>query len=219
MKNNNKTEQKLIDNAMRLFKRHGYANVTIDQICDTVEISKNTFYYHFESKDSLLLAYMLEQKKATMQAITDVLFAEKNHFEQFWVLQKKRIDILLDCGLDIVSHLRDMKTVHSAFSDEHEEDAMLEAKIIGAAQADGSVRNQSDSRSLVAAAAMSFFGMLMIWVSMKGAFDFELAMRFSYENIFDVRPDLRRGSDLSDLYKHLVSAAQKDNKKGKNNAR
>ena len=215
MKNNNNTEQKLIDNAMRLFKRHGYDNVTIDQICDAVGISKNTYYYHFESKDSLLLAYMLEHKKMTAQALTDVLFVEKNHFEQFWFLQKKRIDILLDCGMEIICHLRDMKVVHSAFDDQ-EKDALLEAKIISAAQTDGSVRNQSDSRSLAVSSAMLFFGMLMIWISLKGAFDFELAMRSGYESIFDVPPELRRGSDL---YEHLISAAQKSNKKGKNDAR
>ena len=220
MKNIDETKQKLISSAMRLYKRYGYANVTIEQICEAVGIAKNTYYYHFESKDALLLAYLLEQKDLTVQALGDVLFTEQNNFEKFWFIQKKRIAVLLDCGIDIICHLRDMKTVHSAFAAQHKEGALtLEAKIIKAAQADGTVRNQTDSLSLTAAGAMLFCGVLIIWIAMDGVFDLEQAVRSGFENLFDVRPDLRHGKDL---YAYLLSTVQKQRKnnvKEKTNAR
>ena len=208
MENINETKQKLIDSAMRLFKRHGYANVTIEQICDAVGISKNTYYYHFESKDSLLLAYLNEKKDLTMQTLTDVLFTEKNNFEKFWILQKKGIDIMLDCGIDIICHLRDMKTIHSALNARYQQEDFfsLQEKIISAAQADGSVRNQADSRALVAASALQFFGVLSVWIVMNGAFDCEKVMRSCFENILDVRPDLRCGGDL---YEYFLNVKEK----------
>jgi AcrR family transcriptional regulator len=50
------TRDRLIAVAETLFYRDGIHLVGIDQIIDTVGVTKTTFYNHFESKDDLVLA-------------------------------------------------------------------------------------------------------------------------------------------------------------------
>jgi AcrR family transcriptional regulator len=50
------TRERLIAAAEELFYRDGFHLVGLDQIIDTVGVTKTTFYNHFESKDDLVLA-------------------------------------------------------------------------------------------------------------------------------------------------------------------
>lgn len=52
--------QHLIDAAWRCATRKGYANTTVDDVCDEAESSKGAFYLCFESKQDLLLALLDE---------------------------------------------------------------------------------------------------------------------------------------------------------------
>lgn len=54
------TKQKLIDAAKKRFYRDGFRNVGIDQILSDVGISKTAFYKHFECKEDLMLAALIE---------------------------------------------------------------------------------------------------------------------------------------------------------------
>ena len=51
------TKDKVFSTAVGLFIEKGYNNVTINDICDACEITKPTFYYHFKSKQDIILHY------------------------------------------------------------------------------------------------------------------------------------------------------------------
>lgn len=80
-----------------------------------------------------------------------------------------------------------------------DEQREIEASIIQKAQKAKEVRNMADARSLVSAGGIHYLGVLTLWVSMNGSFDFENALRSSIEICFDVCPNLCRGSDLYTL--------------------
>ncbi|MDT5176140.1 MAG: hypothetical protein QOJ95_338, partial [Mycobacterium sp.] len=50
------TRRMLINTAVALCVKQGYENTTIEQICDTVEISPRTFSRYFASKDAVFVA-------------------------------------------------------------------------------------------------------------------------------------------------------------------
>lgn len=50
---NDKKKEILIE-AVRLFKEKGYDNVTVNEIAGVSNISKNTFYYYYDSKEELI---------------------------------------------------------------------------------------------------------------------------------------------------------------------
>jgi AcrR family transcriptional regulator len=41
--------------AARLFRERGYAATTVDEIAEAADVAKGTFYYHFASKDQLMV--------------------------------------------------------------------------------------------------------------------------------------------------------------------
>ncbi|MET8701792.1 TetR family transcriptional regulator [Kitasatospora sp. NPDC004723] len=51
-----RTRQALIDTALELFGEHGFDGVTLDRLCEAVEVSKRTFFRTFSSKEDVAMA-------------------------------------------------------------------------------------------------------------------------------------------------------------------
>ncbi|MGW7443744.1 TetR/AcrR family transcriptional regulator [Kitasatospora sp. NPDC054795] len=51
-----RTRQALIDTALELFGEHGFDGVTLDRLCEAVEVSKRTFFRAFSSKEDVAMA-------------------------------------------------------------------------------------------------------------------------------------------------------------------
>ncbi|AZM57918.1 TetR family transcriptional regulator [Streptomyces sp. WAC 01529] len=51
-----RTRQALVDTALELFTERGFEGVTLDALCDAVEVSKRTFFRTFTSKEDVAMA-------------------------------------------------------------------------------------------------------------------------------------------------------------------
>lgn len=60
----NQTKTRIVTTAWQLFYENGYEDTTVDDIVEASQTSKGSFYYYFESKDSLLdsLSYLFDEK-------------------------------------------------------------------------------------------------------------------------------------------------------------
>lgn len=56
-RNRLRTRARIMDAAFDLFSRQGYENTTIHEIADAADIALRTFYYHFDSKANLAMAW------------------------------------------------------------------------------------------------------------------------------------------------------------------
>ncbi|MHB8127916.1 MAG: TetR/AcrR family transcriptional regulator [Mobilitalea sp.] len=54
------TKVKIYEAARQLFTDYGFGNVSVDSIVEAAGVSKGTFYVHFDTKDSLIVALMSE---------------------------------------------------------------------------------------------------------------------------------------------------------------
>ena len=52
------TRQKLLDVAVGLISRHGFAGTSLQMIADEIGFTKAAIYYHFKTRDQLLIALM-----------------------------------------------------------------------------------------------------------------------------------------------------------------
>ncbi len=52
---------RLVAAAVELFYRHGYGAVGIDRVITTAGVTKTTFYKHFEGKDDLMVAAVIQR--------------------------------------------------------------------------------------------------------------------------------------------------------------
>lgn len=70
----NETKEKILLGAKKLFLRLGLRNVTLDDICRELGISKKTLYLHFEDKNDLvkqIFEQLLSQKEQEITAIIE----------------------------------------------------------------------------------------------------------------------------------------------------
>ncbi|MDY7079378.1 MAG: TetR/AcrR family transcriptional regulator [Chloroflexota bacterium] len=67
------TRQRLMEVALQLFRKHGYAATTVKQIAETADVAKGTFFNYFKTKDTILPALAEWQ----LQQLEDALLPER----------------------------------------------------------------------------------------------------------------------------------------------
>lgn len=94
-----KTKFDLFCNAVRMFDEKGYDNVTVEDICKASNVSKGTFYVHFDSKEDVLRSsfqsqlsdYLTKQYTTLIERCPDATLCEK--------LQNQVISALEFCNI------------------------------------------------------------------------------------------------------------------------
>jgi AcrR family transcriptional regulator len=63
------TRQRIIDAAMKLFYAEGIGRVSVDAVAAKAGVTKRTLYYHFDSKDDLITAYLEERDQPNLKQL------------------------------------------------------------------------------------------------------------------------------------------------------
>ena len=80
-----KFKEEVAEAAISLFKRNGYNNVTVNEICKECGISRSVFYSSFNGKRSIL-EYMVEKPQHNDDASFMKFAHADNDFERIWQL-------------------------------------------------------------------------------------------------------------------------------------
>jgi AcrR family transcriptional regulator len=75
-------KQRIIKTALNLFYKQGYLATGINQVIAESGVTKNTFYYHFHSKDDLCVAYLQHRHKIWMGWLVDHINKETTPFRK-----------------------------------------------------------------------------------------------------------------------------------------
>ncbi|MBK7872547.1 MAG: TetR/AcrR family transcriptional regulator [Saprospiraceae bacterium] len=67
------TRDSLVDSALELFIENGYSNVSLHQIAESIGATRGAFYWHFKSKEEILLA-ICEREAAFIESLMFDLF-------------------------------------------------------------------------------------------------------------------------------------------------
>lgn len=65
------TKNKIYNIAIDLIGKHGYYNVSIDDICNEAGVSKGTFYHHFNAKEDLIIALYKDEYESFISRIKE----------------------------------------------------------------------------------------------------------------------------------------------------
>ena len=119
MSNNIDSRQKIINKALDLFYNKGYKATGINQLISESGVAKNTFYYHFHSKDDLCVAYLQEMdrnwKNSLKQKINqykdpyDKLFAPIEYIKEYDIENNFRGCPFLNIASEITDGMSDIR--------------------------------------------------------------------------------------------------------------
>jgi len=74
---------KIIDISKKMFLQYGFRNVTIDEICRSLNISKKTFYQYFSQKEELIACQLASIREAHQKKYLEYEGDERNVIERF----------------------------------------------------------------------------------------------------------------------------------------
>jgi len=77
--------QKLFDSAAELFIKKGFENVSIDEICQKVGVTKGAFYGHFKSKDQIVLEAMAQHDTKYRSELLAEVSDMKPGIDKLWM--------------------------------------------------------------------------------------------------------------------------------------
>ena len=69
------TKEALLTAAIGLFQKHGFENITIDDICKEIDVTKTEFYYYYKSKDELISDYFSTDNMLSSEELASILSA------------------------------------------------------------------------------------------------------------------------------------------------
>ena len=172
-----------------MFKEQGYDNVTVQDICRELKITKPTFYSYIPSKDALLSIFYSRLEENLNEQFMEMM-TKDNYWEQIMY----GFEIILynsqKFGPDLYSQLfiANLKENKGTF---RFIDSMTRTMtiLIKKAQESRQIFNLSDPEKLYIACANMSFGYGVIWCLDKGESDLIENFRSGLIQVLQVNPD------------------------------
>lgn len=191
----NTSKQEIMNKAYDLFINNGYNNVSVNDICKEMDISKTTFYYYLNSKDDIIRDFYNTVSDEVMDKFVDI-FDEEDSYKQLQSFFTVIISRSMKIGPDLASQMMIMnlnKDQHSF--DMREKLTKLGTSIVRKGQKNGTFLNKNDPKTLYTACAYLFTGYEFMWCVKEGNIDWLQEMNNTFEAILDVVPKSRKMTD------------------------
>lgn len=166
------TKMQIVESAINLYKKQGYTNITVQDICNEVGITRGAFYYHFKSKDDIFDDFYLYSNTYALDKIADV-FSSTNYLDQFYTLFNLYLEQTLEAGPEvfgqIFKHSID-KNINILNPTEILMRKVYES-LLKKAQDSGQILNTSSVSNLIDSVVYITDGISLVWCNKKGHFN------------------------------------------------
>lgn len=166
------TKQKIFSTALVLFDQKGYDNVTINDICHQIGLTKGAFYHHFNSKsDILIMKYKFNESSLL-----------KYYHSISSELPLQKLDKIINRFINYpkLTSLEEMKSSFKVQIDSHYQEFVggdsavqksILIKIIEEGQATGDIRDDLTAELLADIIIRYKFGLYIEWCIKDGNMD------------------------------------------------
>ena len=181
------TKRKILCTSIKLFKNKGFGSVSVKDICDASNITRSTFYYHYDSKESILDDYFVLPADIINDKITEIL-SSTNSIESFFVILNTFLDQIIDSGHDIIKQLfkRNIDTNIRQFEPMEIDLWEIYLNILKKAKAEKRIKNKSPLNDLLKAYLYMSDGIILVWCSSSGKVDLKEEQRKLFYTIFEI---------------------------------
>lgn len=173
----NEKKKEIRDKALELFRKNGYDAVTLIDICKASNISKNTFYYYFDSKEEIIRDLFSPPISLSDEILIEMM-GLSDPYEQLLFCYKKITERYVYIGKEIVRQAM-MINFTNATAKENEKNhpndllrSMLQT-VFERAQAENKIRTDILAKELVYSSTTVFAGCVQIWATVPFEIDLE----------------------------------------------
>lgn len=161
----------LFNKAMDLFRKDGYENVSIQQICKEAKLTRNAFYYYFDSKEALLSSYFENIPSFTQSMLVDLL-SLPNDWEKLWFLFESHLKLAEKEGLSVCrAFLKVNMDGNGDLLAQYYVSDTVTVPLVKSCQSSGLIRNMTEPSLLIYLATRLIAGILLTWCCKNGSFD------------------------------------------------
>ncbi len=158
--------ERLFRAALTLFTQKGFAETTVEDITNTADVGKGTFFNHFPSKDHILLAFgemqlakleaAIENARLQNAPMPELLRSLGTRMTQEPTRNPAIIRILLQAYLSTTP-------VRAAMMDLQKRAHALHTQIVELGQARGEIRDDIPAAEIAHVFRQTIFGTLLLW--------------------------------------------------------
>lgn len=146
------TRTKIVEKAIELFKEKDYESVSVKDICDAAGVTRNTFYYYFDSKELLFDAIGDWISRTAKQRLNDAIIEFPSYYNQVWEAYRLYLVTEIEMGPEIMNHVCFSRTCKGRADYYSYIDNVLASKmvkLIGLAQKEGQIQNPAPAEDLL----------------------------------------------------------------------
>lgn len=186
-----KNREQIINAAVFLFKRKGYHNVSINEICKEAGIGRSSFYTVFSGKREIISALFASKTQDLNSVFQDFIDA-KNDFERIWCLYEQDLRLAEELGPALTGAILSMELTDSLgiYGKMDTVNNWL-ISLARNAQASGIIKCTCPAETIVPIVSDLMLQVIFNWCRCKGDFSLREKARFYAETIFDLAPEHR----------------------------
>lgn len=181
------TKDMIRDTALDLFRERGYDDVTIMDICQKCEITKRTFYYHYESKADLLSG-VVKYWGIQAERLLHTFASEEKSINILWQLMKVYCDKAVQYGPNIVKQVY-IITIQSS-NDVHFPEQMylfdIAVQLLTKAKKSGEIISAADAPEIAFIMYHTLRSITISWASENGRYDLINEYKKAFDRIVGI---------------------------------
>lgn len=181
------TKDTIRNQAFELFKKYGYENVTVMQICKASGITKRTFYYHYNSKEDLISG-ITDYLGIKAEQLLDSLVTQQTNVGMVWELMSVYSRSSEQYGPNIIKQIYVLMLQNKAAERFPFTTYLYNTvtRTLANAQRAGEIPDTSSPEEIAFALYHAFRSITITWASEDGAFDLVKAFRRVFETILGI---------------------------------
>ena len=190
-----KQEKQISESALRLFREHGYENVSVGDICKAAGIARSTFYLTFPSKRAIIDKLIADARLDREDFFGDFVAAE-NDFERMWILCDRYLSVALGFGPEMTATLFSIELLENIdiLDLTHEVDGWM-IQLCRNAQKAGVIKNPEAAELIAPMSVSMAYYTTYEWAKRRGAFNLRQVTRRRSETFLNVAEEYRMSEE------------------------
>lgn len=190
-----KHEKVIVQAALKLFRKEGYENVSVNDICKEAGIARSTFYLNFSNKREIVDKIIADARLNREDFFGDFVAAE-NDFERMWILCNRYLTVAMDFGPEMVATLFSLELMGETdiLDLTHQVDEWM-IQLLRNSQKAGIILSPEPAEIIAPLGVSMAYYTTYEWAKRKGSFNLRQVTRRRAEAVFSVAPEYRMSEE------------------------